>query len=152
KPWFAWRNPADIIQGTRLGATQLNAMLAEMVNGMVVSVRNPVLTYTPGAGTVLPVGTNEPLTVAVGERDNYLAGTFTVHINVIAAPSATTSGVTGVMAHSATVLGTVNAHAAATTVTVQYGTQPGIYTNSVTLPTRVGGAANTPVSVTLINL
>ena len=45
-PTVTWNNPADIVYGTALGATQLNA---------VASVPG-VLTYTPPATTVLNAG------------------------------------------------------------------------------------------------
>jgi LPXTG-site transpeptidase (sortase) family protein len=46
-PMLTWTNPLDIVYGTALSATQLNAS-AGSVSGTLV--------YTPAAGTVLPVG------------------------------------------------------------------------------------------------
>src|SRR5262249_48641411 len=55
---IVWNNPADITFGTRLGPAQLNA---------TVTVPGPApagkLTYTPGAGTNLAVGSGQSLTV-----------------------------------------------------------------------------------------
>ena len=48
-PVISWNNPADITQGTALGATQLNA--TANVPG--------TFTYTPAAGTVLPQGAGQ---------------------------------------------------------------------------------------------
>jgi hypothetical protein len=45
-PTFSWATPASIVKGTALSGAQLNANAS--VPGMVI--------YTPGAGTILPVG------------------------------------------------------------------------------------------------
>ena len=71
-----WSNPADIIYGTPLSATQLNA---------TVSVPGPspagALTYTPPAGTILNAGT-QTLTVNAAETINYLPATKSVTLIV----------------------------------------------------------------------
>jgi hypothetical protein len=78
---ITWNNPADIVYGTPLSATQLDA---------TVSVVGPAaagaLTYTPAAGTVLDAGSNQTLTVNVAATTDYNAATATVSINVKAAP------------------------------------------------------------------
>src|SRR5207249_11261840 len=52
-PTITWATPANIIYGTALGVTQLNATAS--VAGTFV--------YTPAAGTVLPVGVGQTLSV-----------------------------------------------------------------------------------------
>ncbi len=70
---ITWTNPAGIVYGTPLSATQLNA--ASSVAGS--------FTYTPASGTVLPVGT-DTLSVAFTPTDtaNYSGATKTVQIVV----------------------------------------------------------------------
>lgn len=74
-----WSNPADIVYGTPLGATQLNA---------TVTVPGPspagALTYTPPAGTILNAGTHT-LTVDAAETINYLPATKSVTLIVLKA-------------------------------------------------------------------
>jgi len=52
-PVITWATPADIVYGTALSATQLNATAS--VPG--------TFAYTPAAGTILPVGVGQSLTV-----------------------------------------------------------------------------------------
>jgi len=72
---ITWANPADIIVGMPLIATQLNA--TANVPGTFV--------YTPPIGTVLLLGANQDLTAEFTPRDakNYKTTTKTVIINVI---------------------------------------------------------------------
>jgi hypothetical protein len=58
-PTITWAKPADITYGTALGPTQLNATAS--VPGTFV--------YTPPAGTVLPVGADQPLEVTFTPAD-----------------------------------------------------------------------------------
>jgi hypothetical protein len=69
---LAWTAPANIIYGTALGATQLNATL---------TTGDGVLTYTPGSGTVLNAGVH-PLRVDAAETVNYNAAFKTVSLTV----------------------------------------------------------------------
>jgi len=71
-----WPTPADIIQGTPLGAAQLNA--SANVAGSFA--------YSPAFGTVLPVGSGQALSVVFTPVDtgNYTQATATVLINVLA--------------------------------------------------------------------
>jgi hypothetical protein len=90
-PTITWANPADIIYGTPLSATQLDATAS--VNGSFV--------YTPANGTVLSVGNGQTLNVSFTPTDaaNYSTASATVTINVkpiphtidITAPSDITS-------------------------------------------------------------
>jgi len=74
-----WSNPADIVYGTPLSATQLNA---------TVTVPGPspagALTYNPAAGVVLNAGVNT-LSVTAAATANYNQATASVTINVLKA-------------------------------------------------------------------
>jgi hypothetical protein len=74
---ITWSNPADIVYGTPLSGTQLDA---------VVSVVGPAaagaVSYTPAAGSVLLAGSNQPLTVNVAATTDYTSASATVHLNV----------------------------------------------------------------------
>jgi hypothetical protein len=75
---ITWSNPADIIYGTALSSTQLNA---------TVSVPGPApagaLTYAPPTGTVLGPGSGQALSVTAAATNDYNAATATVIINVL---------------------------------------------------------------------
>ena len=81
-PIITWLPPADITYGTPLGPLQLNA---------VADVPGE-FSYTPAAGTILPVSSPEatPLaatfTPAESESELYDQTTATTYINVLAAP------------------------------------------------------------------
>jgi subtilisin-like proprotein convertase family protein len=73
-PQITWATPAAIIYGGTLGSAQLDA-----------TVNAPgTLTYNPPAGTVLPVGNGQTLTVNFTPADsgNYTTASATVLINV----------------------------------------------------------------------
>src|SRR5207253_7160434 len=59
-PVITWANPADIVYGTALGGTQLNA--TANVAG--------TLTYTPAAGTMLNAGVGQMLSVSFAPADS----------------------------------------------------------------------------------
>ena len=73
-PTITWANPADIVYGTALGATQLDATAS--VPG--------TFAYSPAAGTVLNVGANQTLAVTFTPTDatDYASVTAYTHINV----------------------------------------------------------------------
>jgi len=73
-PVITWSNPADIVFGTALGATQLNA--TANVPGTFV--------YTPAAGTVLAVGNGQTLSATFTPTDaaDYTTAPGSVPINV----------------------------------------------------------------------
>ncbi|MBC7922927.1 MAG: PQQ-dependent sugar dehydrogenase, partial [Ferruginibacter sp.] len=86
-PTIAWSNPASISDGTPLGAAQLNA---------TASVAG-VFSYSPAAGTLLPVG-NQTLSVnfAPTNSTNYNTTSTTVQITVTSSgPTACSSTGTG---------------------------------------------------------
>jgi hypothetical protein len=74
-PIITWANPANIVYGTALGSTQLNA--TANVPG--------TFTYSPAAGTVLNPGAVQLLTANFTPNDalNYNAATKTVTVNVV---------------------------------------------------------------------
>jgi hypothetical protein len=78
-----WSAPAPIVFGTALSATQLNA--AASVAG--------TFAYTPPSGTVLGVGTGQPLSVTFTPTDlaNYTTATSSVTIDITSATPSITS-------------------------------------------------------------
>ena len=76
-PSITWPTPPDIVYGTALGAAQLNATSG--VAGTFV--------YTPVAGTVLPAGAGQALSVTLTPTDaaNYTTATASVSLNVLKA-------------------------------------------------------------------
>ena len=78
EPTIFWSNPAEIVQGTPLSGTQLDAYAS--VAGS--------FTYTPQAGTILPVGNGQTISVNFTPYDTtyFTAASATVAINVGPAP------------------------------------------------------------------
>src|SRR5207245_3951918 len=74
---ISWSTPVPIVLGMSLGSTQLNAVVTAVQGGTAPGA----LTYTPAAGTILGVGTNQ-LRVDAASTINYNAATATVSINV----------------------------------------------------------------------
>ena len=73
-PTITWANPANIVYGTALSGTQLDATAS--VPG--------TFTYTPAAGTVLHAGNDQSLSVTFTPTDttDYTVATATATINV----------------------------------------------------------------------
>ena len=73
-PTISWANPADIVYGTALSGTQLDA--TANVQG--------TFTYSPVAGTVLGAGNDQTLSVSFAPTDStdYTDASATVMINV----------------------------------------------------------------------
>jgi len=76
-PTITWNNPADIVYGTALSSTQLNATANVAGN----------FNYTPASGTVLSAGSGQSLLASFTPTDttNYNATSKTVVINVLKA-------------------------------------------------------------------
>ena len=74
---ITWADPADIVYGTPLDATQLDA---------TVSVVGPApaggLSYSPAEGTILSAGDDQVLTVVAAATNDYNQASATVTINV----------------------------------------------------------------------
>ena len=80
-PKITWANPADIVYGTPLGSTQLDA--TSSVPGTFI--------YTPAAGTILNAGADQSLSVTFTPTDttDYTSATDTIQVNVKYAPTIT---------------------------------------------------------------
>ena len=76
-PTITWNNPADIVYGTALSSTQLNATAD--VPG--------TFSYNPSSGTLLNAGSGQPLTASFTPTNaaNYNATSRNVQINVLKA-------------------------------------------------------------------
>jgi hypothetical protein len=76
-PTITWSNPADIVYGTALSSTQLNATANVAGN----------FSYTPASGAVLNAGAGQPLLASFTPSDtaNYNATSKNVQINVLKA-------------------------------------------------------------------
>ena len=85
-PTITWSNPANIVYGTALSGTQLNATTSWTVGGVSGSVAG-TFTYTPAAGKVLGAGNNLTLSVAFTPTDtaDYTTAAATALINVLQA-------------------------------------------------------------------
>ncbi len=133
-PTVTWSKPADITQGTALGASQLDATAS--VPGTFV--------YTPAAGTVLGVGTGQTLSATFTPTDatDYKTVTATTTINVLS-PVKTTPTVTWTNP-GAIVYGTaLSASQLDATASV-----PGTFAYSPPLGTVLGAGQNQVLSVT----
>ena len=87
-PALAWANPADIVYGTALSASQLNATVtydSTNVSGTFI--------YTPAAGTILNAGLGQTLSVSFAPTDtaSFLPVSTNVSINVLKAPLTVTA-------------------------------------------------------------
>jgi hypothetical protein len=78
---ITWSNPADIVYGTPLGATQLNATVAGVPGGSAPGA----LMYSPATGTLLNAGVGQTLTVTAAATANYNQATANVLITVLKA-------------------------------------------------------------------
>ena len=85
-PTISWSNPANIVYGTALSGTQLDAASSWAVGGVSGSVPG-TFTYTPAASTVLGAGNNQTLSVLFTPTDttDYTAASATATINVLPA-------------------------------------------------------------------
>ncbi len=74
RPAISWTNPPDILQGTALDTNQLNAT-ADVPGNFV---------YDPPAGTLLPVGSNQTLSVTFlpADTNSYIETTASVTLTV----------------------------------------------------------------------
>ena len=71
-PTITWATPAAIASGTPLGAAQFNATAS--VPGTFV--------YSPAAGTVLPVGAGQPLSVTFTPTDTATYTTAAANVTI----------------------------------------------------------------------
>ena len=84
-PTITWANPANIVYGTPLSGTQLDATAS--VPG--------TFTYTPAAGTVLGAGNNQSLAVTFTPTDStdYTGTTGSTTINITVTPLVTVASI-----------------------------------------------------------
>jgi len=148
-PVLTWNHPADILYGSALGSAQLNA--SSNVAG--------TFTYNPPAGTVPPVGNNQPLNATFTPTStNYTSGNVGTTINVLPVqqPAGPSIGVTRVLSRDGsnnvvvqlTLTNSGGATANNVTVTslkVGTATAPG-------LPIAVGNIAPSTSSVITVNM
>ena len=151
-PTITWFDPADIVHGTALSGTQLDATAS--VPGTFI--------YTPAVGNSLGAGNNQVLTVNFTPADSthFTTASATVHINVTKAQpsfSQLTASQSITFGHSTTVSGKLAAASsiptgelvsivigsASVTVPIQAG---GLF--SATIDTSVLGGSNTPYPIT----
>ena len=78
-PTLTWTNPADIVYGTALGGSQLNATATYNATNVPGT-----FAYTPAAGTVLNAGQGQTLSVTFTPTDptSFLSITTNVTLNV----------------------------------------------------------------------
>ncbi len=81
-PQINWSNPANIVYGSTLGNTQLNALPS--FNGSSVP---GAFVYAPAASTILNAGNNQSLAVSFTPTDtaNFNNANASVQINVLKA-------------------------------------------------------------------
>src|SRR5207237_775108 len=83
-PSLTWDHPADIVYGTKLSATQLNATATDTHNSGITI--NGTFTYNPPVDTVLAVGSrNLTVTFTPDDTATYANQTASATINVTAA-------------------------------------------------------------------
>jgi hypothetical protein len=142
-PQMNWTNPADIVYGTALSASQLDATASY---GSAVP---GIFTYNPPLGTVLLSGSNQTLSVSFVPNDpaTYTTVSNTVILNVQkAALSITASNLSKSYGHTMTFAGTEFSSS---------GLVPGDTATSATL-SSTGAASNaavggSPYAITITN-
>jgi hypothetical protein len=88
-PTIHWASPANIVSGTALSGTQLDATSSWTVGGVNESVAG-IFTYTPTAGTVLGVGNSQALSVIFTPTDGTDFATIIASVNInVTAPVVT---------------------------------------------------------------
>ena len=137
-PTIAWANPADIVYGTALGGSQLNATATYNSETVVGTYA-----YTPAAGSFLGAGNGQTLSVTFtpGDTGKYLPVTKTVAINVTPAPLT-------IAANPLTKTYGDNNPTLAATVTGTVGTDTINYTLATTAE-QFSGVGSYPITVTL---
>jgi hypothetical protein len=140
-PTLAWATPANLTFGTALDGTELDAFVSNFAGFQ------GTFTYSPPAGTVLPVGQNEPLTVTFTPADtaDYDSASAEVLINVAkATPVITWTGPDTDMTFGQA-LGPAQLNA---TATVNGATVPGTFVYTPGAGTVPPTGQNFPLSLT----
>ena len=89
-PYINWSNPANIVYGTTLSGTQLNATFLVSSGGSAVA---GVCTYTPASATLLDAGTTT-LSVTCVPTDTTTYETVTKTVSIVVTPKPLTVTVT----------------------------------------------------------
>jgi hypothetical protein len=140
-PTLAWATPADLTFGTALDGTQLDAFVSNYAGFA------GTFSYSPSAGTVLPVGQGQQLHATFTPTDtaNYATANATVLINVVkATPVITWTGPNTNMTFGQA-LGPAQLNA---TATVNGVTVPGTFVYTPGAGTIPPTGQNFPLSVT----
>ncbi len=144
-PTINWANPANIVYGTALSATQLNATATDATNGNTAVAG--AFAYTPPAGTVLPVGTvNLQATFTPSDTATYSTQMATVTLTVTAAPLTVTASSTTVVYGSAVPTITPIYSGFVNGDTSSVVTTPPTCTTSYTVTSAVGSSPSTSCS------
>lgn len=142
---ITWSNPAAIVYGTALGATQLNATVAGVEGGSA----SGALTYAPEAGTVLDAG-NRTLKVTATETVNYNEAVKQVSIAVTPANTTTSANNASAVFGSNSVTLSAAVTNASTSAVVNQGTVTfTVKSGSNVLGTTSGAVSGNAASATL---
>ena len=142
RPPVTWPNPADIVYGTALGSTQLNA--SSPVAGSFV--------YNPPLNTVLSAGNGQSLSVTFtpGDAVNYVPFSTNVFINTLKKPLSITAVSTNKVygaalpTFAASYSGFISGDAPANLTTpVSFSTTAGVGSNAGIYPITPSGATST---------
>ncbi len=147
-PTISWSNPADIVFGTALSGTQLDASSSWTVGGVSGSVAG-TFTYSLAAGTVLGAGTNQPLSVLFTPADmaDYTTASASVTINVSpATPTISWSNPADIVFGTA-LDGTQLDATSSWTIGGMSGSVAGTFAYSLAAGTVLGAGNNQPLSV-----
>ena len=158
-PQMIWTNPADIVYGTALSASQLDATASY---GAAVP---GIFTYNPPLGTVLRSGSNQTLSVSFAPNDpaTYTTVSNTVAINVQKAPLGVTANnqaktygqnitfagtefsTSGLVPGDTATSGTLSSTGAASTAAVSGSPYP------ITITNAIGNSGLTNYNITYVN-
>ena len=138
-PTISWADPADIVFGTALSGTQLDA--TANVQGK--------FTYSPVTGTVLGAGNDQTLSVSFAPTDStdYTNGSATVMINVVRATPTITWANPAAIPYGTPLSSTQLDAAASWTVAGVVGSVLGTFNYSPPAGTVLGTGNNQTLSV-----
>jgi uncharacterized repeat protein (TIGR01451 family) len=147
-PTITWANPANIVFGTALGKTQLDASSSWTVGGFSGSVAG-TFTYTPAAGSVLGAGADQSLSVLFTPSDttDYTTATASANINVLQATPTITWANPAEIVYGTALGGSELDASASWTVGGMNGTVAGTFTYATPAGTVVGAGNNQTLSV-----
>ncbi len=147
-PTLTWSKPTNIVYGTALSGSQLDATSSWTVGGVAGSVAG-TFSYTPAVGTVLGAGNNQTLSVIFTPTDttDFSSATDTVAINVLpTAPTITWTNPASIVAGTA-LSGTQLDATSSWTVGGVLGSLAGTFTYTPASGTVLGVGNNQTLSV-----